>query len=198
LPILPFFLPGAMALMLTVRKIRDLSTPLARHADGLALKRYGNPAELLADIDSELAAPGQRVQFGERARSFQVSASLAAIHSSAEVFLTPSWLACFSGVNADHLTIFRIADIVSAHTTWVPVSSYLVAPFTGHTWVALTDRHGARLKLLLRNTEALRLLSEIFARVPRADANFARFVAAVDRRREELRITDRTPPTSPS
>ncbi len=160
-------------------------------------------------MNSELAAAGV-IQIGKRIGSYQISGKADASTYSAEVYLTPSWAVCFSGIYGDRLTVFRLSDVVLAARINTPWLHRLFTPLFTHTWVTLRESHGVRVKLPLPNAGATRLLAEVLARVPwvashfdpatsrETETDFARFVAAVDRRREELRVTDRKPPTSPS
>jgi hypothetical protein len=210
LPLLPFFLPGALALMVMTGRARDLLTPLTRQPDGTALKRYGEPQQVIDAVNAEMAGAPRMIRIGERHRSFRMPSTAEASPYSDEVYLTPSWIVSFSGVAGDRLTIFRLADIVLASRVRTPWTRLLSTPYFSHSWVTLIDRHAVRLNLLLPNASAARLLAEVLTRVPWAlgrfnlaarhtsDAAYGHFVAEANRRREEFRLTGRTPPTSPS
>jgi hypothetical protein len=136
-------------------------------------------------------------------------------------YVTPDWLVClrpkerdFLGSEGEDLIIFRLDDLVFASRVPPPsrsLSSYLARPvFQRQVWVALIDRHGAGVDLSFPEADAMRLLAEILGRVPWAVSRFGPtpqpvsaadvgyFIAESARRREAIRLSDQTPPTSPS
>lgn len=204
------FLPGALAIGVVVRKLVEMFVPLWRQPAGVALWRHGEPQQVLADVNAEMGATTGVIWIGGRSMSNGFSPDYPYSPYSAEVYLTPSWLVCFVGIRVDRLAVFRLADVVSVARIRPPWKHLLTYPFDRHTWVTVLDRHGVRLNMLLVTASATRLLAEVLARVPwavshfgaatphDADADLSRFIAEVDRRREELRVTGQTPPTSPS
>jgi hypothetical protein len=213
-------LPGLAGLALVVLTLRELVRPPDRHPAVLALARYGDPRQVVAAVDAEMARPWDVVRIGHRLRSFAYAPTGGGDTYTAEAYLTRSWLVCLTGgerdgrtlfrSDGDRLTIFRLNDIVLASRVPAPPTPVLFAPVRRYDWVAVIDRHGVRLDMPFREPDAVRLLAEVLGRVPwvvnRFDpdsphapgADPGHFVAEADRRREEFRLTGRTPPTSPS
>jgi hypothetical protein len=185
-------------------------TLFARHPDVTYLGRYGPPRQVAAAVDAEMADTKNVLQIGYRMRSFRLNASGRGSDYSAEAYLTPNWIVCISNAEADRLTIFRTEDLVVASRIPAPPTSLLFRPLNPHVWVALIDRYGVRVHLPFPEADATRLLAEILGRVPWAvsrfgatappvqDVDVGRIVAEATRRREQIRLSDQTPPTSPS
>jgi hypothetical protein len=204
------FLPGALGLVLAVGRFVESLLPFAWQRAGTALRRYGEPCQILAAVNSEMVGPADVLEIGERVRTVRLSGTRPGSTYAPEVYLTPSWIVCFSGILWDRLTVFRVADVILAARIGTPLAYLLFTPLFTHTWITLLDCHGVRVRLPLPRASATRLLAEVLARVPwtanhfdpaatpEADADLARFMAEVNRRREELRVTGQTPPTSPS
>jgi hypothetical protein len=202
--------PAALGLWMAGRSLEEMLTPLARRPDGMALQRYGDPQQVLDAVNAELADGTGVKRLARRLRAFQLAGRDQGSSDSAEVWLTPSRVVCFTGRRADRLTIFQLADVVLAARCEAPPGQVPIFTLIAHTGVMLLDRHGVRLKMPLINASATRLLAELLARVPWAvnrigdpNTDLGRYVAESDRRREELRreelrVTGQTPPTSPS
>ncbi len=213
-------LPGLAGLVLIVLALRELTRSPDRHPAVLALGRYGDPRQIVAAVDAEMVYPPEVVRIGHRPRSFAYAPTGEGDTYTAEAYLTRSWLVCLTGSerdeqtlfrsDGDRLTIFRLEDIVLASRVSTPSTPVLFAPVRRYDWVAVIDRHGVRLDMPFREADAVRLLAEVVARVPWAlsrfdpespaarQADLGHFVAEAERRREEFRLTGRTPPTSPS
>jgi hypothetical protein len=201
---------GAGGLVLMAHAIRDAITLLDRHPDVTALRRYGPPRQIVGAVDAEMADWRNVTQIRPHLRSFRLQANSPGISYYSEVYLTPTWVVCILNAARDRLGIFRLEDIVLASRVAAPQTFLLFRPIIPRTWVTLIDRYGISIKLPFLEEDAGRLLAEVLARVPWAvnrfepaahhdtDADYGHFVAEADRRREEIRLTDRTPPTSPS
>lgn len=170
---------------------------LDRHPDLLALGRYGPPAEVLSAIDAELADPEQVVRLGEVTKSFHMSRVEGAGEYAGEVLFSPSWLVCRFGEDGLRFACMRLDGIVWAFRQPTPPTFALENPLPYKA--VLFDRHGACLEVPGTEQAVVRLLAEVIARVPwalnwfddEARRNWTedreQFIAAVDRRREEIR-----------
>jgi hypothetical protein len=203
-------LPGALGLWMVGRSLEEMLTPLARRPDGIALRRYGEPQQVLDDVNAELAASTDTTRTGGRVPTFQILESDQGSSYSSKVWLTRSWIVCIAGRRTDRLAIFRLVDVVLAAKCQSPSEQLPHINLFDHTWVTLFDRHGVRLNMALPYADATRLLAEVLARVPWAvnhfdpaapggsDADLSRFIAEADRYREELRVTGQKSPDSSS
>lgn len=156
---------GGPGVWLLVRKTGELLTPYDRQPWGVALRRYGEPRQIIAAVKVEMADGSKVILVGERSRSFS--------WVSPQVYLTPSWLACFWGAGGSRLTIFRLADVVLVSQVRMPLIFSIAASIRRDTWVALIDRHGVRVVLPFARPDAIRLLAEVLARAPWSTCHFA-------------------------
>jgi hypothetical protein len=160
------------------------------HPDLLALRRFGIPGQVEAEIEAELADKGQVVRIGKPARGGDLGGE--------QVILTRSWLIYLTQEDDRLLRVFRLDSLVWAYRSWtVEVAAVVAGERAASAYLA--DRHGVRLQIPGTPGAITRLLAEVLARVPWVlnrfdeDAERAwredrgRFIADVDRRRGQIR-----------